>query len=465
MLFNSDVFLQFFAAFLLLYHFVRHRLAARNWLIVIASYVFYGWWDSRFLVLLLASSLLDYTVGLRLSRADDERHRRHWLWLSLAGNLGLLGAFKYCGFFVDSAAMLLESIGFRASLPVLHIVLPVGISFYTFQTMSYTLDVYRRELAPTKSLVNFLAYVSFFPQLVAGPIERASHLLPQFEQTRFITRTMLAEGLWLIVWGLFKKVVIADNLAPLVDLAYQTPIQSGPLVALGTIAFAFQIYGDFSGYSDIARGLARWLGFDLRWNFNLPYAARNLREFWQRWHISLSTWLRDYLYISLGGNRRGPARIRFNLLLTFLLGGLWHGAAWHFVLWGAWHGMGLLALRGWSRRHPRTPLHPFIGWLLTMVFVGYGWLLFRAESLAHAIELTRALAHWSTPSWFASYVVALATFTAPLVAMQIWQARRRDLLAPLRLPREAQAVLQAGLWIGIALFWGKSGTPFIYFQF
>lgn len=501
MQFNSVVFLKFFAAFLLLYHLVRGHRGARNWLVVVGSYTFYGWWDYRFLALLLASSLLDYAVGLRLEATSAAPARRRWVMVSLAGNLGILGAFKYCGFFVDSLAELLTALGFRADLPTLRLVLPVGISFYTFQTLSYTLDVYRRQIVATRDLGAFLAYVSFFPQLVAGPIERASALLPQFLQPRVITRSHLEEGVWLVLWGLFKKVVVADNLAPLVEMAFDQPAPSGPLVVLGTVAFGFQIYADFSGYSDLARGLARVLGFELRWNFRLPYGAGNVREFWRRWHISLSTWLRDYLYISLGGNRRGPARTRVNLLLTMVLGGLWHGAAWHFVVWGLWHGLGLLGHRIWESARPgRTALAvpedhgagwkpapqslhqtaaqamhqaapqaayrtSWVAWLLTISFVFYGWLLFRAPSLARAWVMTKALGDWSSPVWLRSYGVSLVAFTAPLVAMQVWQARRGDLLVALTLPGWARALLQGALLVGVLLFWEKGATPFIYFQF
>ena len=349
MLFNSGIFLQFFAAFLLLYHLCRERLNARNALIVAASYFFYGWWDARFVTLLFLTSLVDYVAGRRVEDASTQGGRRLWLAVSVAANLGVLGFFKYCNFFAASFATLLGALGLRADPWTLNLILPVGISFYTFQSMSYTLDVYRRQIPATRDLLGFLAYVSFFPQLVAGPIERARHLLPQFATERVITATHLREGLWLILWGFFKKVVVADNLAPLVEMVYGGPIASGPAIALGTLAFAFQIYGDFSGYSDIARGLARVLGFDLMVNFNHPYLAGSPREFWRRWHISLSTWLRDYLYISLGGNRRGPWRTRLNLMLTMLLGGLWHGAAWHFVWWGAWHGLGLVLTRGRGR--------------------------------------------------------------------------------------------------------------------
>jgi len=471
MLFNSGVFLQFFAAFLLLYYLVRNHLAARNLLIVLASYLFYGWWDYRFLSLLVLTSLLDYGVGRALDQSTDPRRRRAWLALSLTGNLGLLGFCKYYNFFIDSASVLLTHLGFHVEPRTLNLILPVGISFYTFQSLSYAVDVYRREIPATRDLVNFLAYVSFFPQLVAGPIERARHLLPQFAATRVITRERLVEGVWLMIWGLFKKVVVADNLAPLVELVFDHPHPTGPLVVLGTVAFAFQIYGDFSGYSDIARGLATVLGFDLMVNFNLPYGAASPREFWRRWHISLSTWLRDYLYVSLGGNRRGLWRTRLNLLLTMVLGGLWHGAAWNFVLWGLWHGLGLMLTRPAQAANPSGSARTaragwrWSAWAGTMLLVLYGWLLFRAGSLGQILDLTTALALWSWPDWGGSYALNLVAFTLPLILVQIWQARTGDLLAPVRWPTWGRALLQGVLLLAIVVWWRKEAAPFIYFQF
>lgn len=458
MLFNSGLFLQFFAAFLLCYYAVRGNLQARNWLIVAASYVFYGAWDARFLLLLIGTSLIDYFVAIGLDRAKSEGARRWLLSASLAGNLGVLGFFKYYGFFVESMADLLRVLGVQFEMRVLEVVLPVGISFYTFQTMSYTIDVYRGQIRATRDLASFLAYVSFFPQLVAGPIERAAHLLPQFQRTVSITREMLREGLWLMIWGMFKKVALADNLAPLVEMVYGAEQPSGPMTILATAAFALQIYCDFSGYSDIARGTARVLGFEIMHNFNLPYSAASLREFWGRWHVSLSTWLRDYLYIPLGGNRRGPARTRINLMVTMLLGGLWHGANWTFVLWGLWHGLALALNRArgaWSLR----------GWLGTMLAVLYGWMLFRAESLEHLGRLHRAFLSWSAPEWVGSYAMNLGFFAAPLVLMELWQRRRNDVLAPLRLPAWKLGVLEGVCLVAIVVFWQREKAPFIYFQF
>ncbi|MBI2928918.1 MAG: MBOAT family protein [Verrucomicrobia bacterium] len=466
MLFNSGTFLQFFAAFLLLFYLCRNNLGARNLLIVAASYFFYGWWDYRFLSLLVLTSLVDFFVGLGLERAASDKRRKLLLCVSLAANLSVLGFFKYFDFFVESFAALLERLHLPVHPRTLGIILPVGISFYTFQSMSYIVDVYRRQMKPTRSLVNFLAYVSFFPQLVAGPIERGHHLLPQFETTLRITRAMLAEGLWLALWGMFKKVVLADNLAPLVEMVYENPAATGPMVVLATVAFGFQIYCDFSGYSDIARGTAKVLGFDIMVNFNLPYSATSLREFWRRWHISLSTWLRDYLYVGLGGNRLGRARTYVNLLVTMLLGGLWHGAAWNFVLWGLWHGAGLALNRWWEEaRGPQRRFSAALAWLLTMLCVLYGWLLFRAGAWAQVCSLHAALANWTLPSWWQSYLTNLLAFTLPLVLLQVWQARTGNLLVPLRQPAWTQAVLQGALLLAIVLFWEKKSTPFIYFQF
>lgn len=471
MLFNSDEFLKFFGSLLLLYWLVRRHLTARNALLLAASYVFYGWWDARFLLLLIASTLLDYFVGIGLAGTPpDRKRRRAWLLTaSVAGNLGILGFFKYFGFFAASLAEALGAMGWSADLPTLQIVLPVGISFYTFQTMSYSLDIYRGQMKPTRDFLAFAAYVAFFPQLVAGPIERARHLLPQFESKRSITIDMLREGLWLGTWGLFKKVVLADNLAPLVDRVFENPQAAGPAVTLATIAFGLQIYCDFSGYSDMARGLAKLLGFNLVWNFSLPYFATSPREFWRRWHISLSTWLRDYVYIPLGGNRKGRRRTVINLLTTMSLGGLWHGAAWHFVAWGVWHGIGLAAQRAWPRR-PNTSSSPsrpgaFFGWGATMAFVFLGWLLFRAESIAHVGVLIRSavLAPW--PDWTWSYSISLAMFSLPLLAVECWQARSADLLAPLKVRWPARALIQGGMLAAVILFWETDAAPFIYFQF
>jgi len=467
MLFNSTDFLIFFGVFLLGYLLTQGNLFLRNLLVVVSSYVFYSWWDPRFTVLLLFTSVVDFVVARLLDQPPVEARGRVFLAASIVLNLGVLGVFKYFNFFRESFQSLLTTLGVETQWAGWNVVLPVGISFYTFQSMSYVVDVYRRQMPACHDWLRFLAYVSFFPQLVAGPIERGARLLPQFCRRLTITFADVEQGIWLAIWGMFKKVVLADNLAPLVELVYQQPTTSGPMVVLGTIAFGLQIYCDFSGYCDIACGVAKLLGFNLMLNFNLPYSATSLRDFWRRWHISLSTWLRDYLYVPLGGNRESQARTYVNLGITMLLGGLWHGASLTFVLWGLWHGLGLMANRWWeqrSRRHPsRCPA--WLGWLATQAFVLYGWMLFRAVSLDQAIAFSGAWWNLSVPGWWFPYVKNLAVLAAPLAAMQLWQWRSGNLNAALRLPRWTRAALQAAMVLTIVAFWEPESSPFIYFQF
>ena len=467
MLFNSGVFFQFLAAFLLLYWLARNHLDARNLLIVVASYFFYGWWDWRFLSLLFFSSAFDFLVGIGLGRTQSVRGRRLLVAGSILVNLTILGFFKYWNFFADSMAVLLSGLGFKPNVPSLSIILPVGISFYTFQSMSYAIDVYRGHITPTRQFIRFLAYVAFFPQLVAGPIERARHLLPQFSRCLLITREMIEEGIWLILWGLFKKVVVADHCAALVDMVFEDTTWSALDVLLGTAAFGFQVYGDFSGYSDIARGVARILGFDIMVNFQLPYFATGLRDFWRRWHISFSTWIRDYVYIPIGGNRLGPGRTAANLMLTMTLAGLWHGAAWNFVLWGLWHGLGLSLEHLGSSKRPADdpPRFRWGSWAVTLLFVFYGWLLFRAKSSDQIAAMTLALGHWFVPFRLQSYLIVLLAWTTPLVAMEIWQFKTRNRLQPLAISPVFKTLLQGLILIAILVSWESDKVPFIYFQF
>ena len=337
MLFFEMRFVFFFIIIYTLYVILQciHKKDLQNFLLLVASYIFYGSWDWRFLSLIILSTMIDYFCGQGIGMTDNKKKKRVFLIVSVVANLGILGFFKYSGFFVREFGHLLSLLGFQANMPALNFILPAGISFYTFQTMSYTIDVYRGELKPQKSFLNFATFVSFFPQLVAGPIERATNLMNQIDNERRIEFEKVIEGLRLYVWGVFKKVVIADNLAPIVDSIMLAPGEHNAweLMIAGT-AFAFQIYGDFSGYSDMARGIARMMGFELMQNFNLPYFSKGIRDFWRRWHISLSTWLRDYVYIPLGGNRKGKLRTYINLNLTMLIGGFWHGASWNFILWG-----------------------------------------------------------------------------------------------------------------------------------
>lgn len=464
MLFNSTAFLLFFAAFVLLYSLVRSHLRARNLLILAASYLFYGWWDGRFLCLLILSSLVDFQVGLAIAQAPSDRLRRRWIGVSVLFNLGILGTFKYFGFFLQSFHALLDSLGVQHPSPTWQIVLPVGISFYTFQSLGYTLDVYRRRIEPARDRVAFLAFVSFFPQLVAGPIERASHLLPQFQSPRTLRLHDVESGAWLALWGLFKKVVVADQLAPYAELAFDHDLRSAPVLLLGTVAFAGQIYGDFSGYSDIARGIARCLGFDLMRNFDRPYAATSLRDFWRRWHISLSTWMRDYLYIPLGGNQGTEARIARNLLLTFVIAGLWHGAAWNFVLWGAWHGLALVVQRRWSLLRA-GPLPTPLARALTLLTVGYGWMLFRATQPGALVELHTSLLVWTTPPWTADLALGILPWLLPLVALEFWPGAIPSATTLIRLPHVVRATLAGAAVLAIAAYWERDAVPFLYFQF
>ena len=454
----------------------------RNGLLLLASYVFYAFWDWRFLGLIVLSTGVDFVAGKAIAArpATDEHRpvRLRWLRLSLAVNLGLLATFKYLGFFVDSARDALATLGIESGVGSLEIVLPVGISFYTFQTLSYTIDIYRGRMKDEPSLLKFATYVAFFPQLVAGPIERARDLLPQFSYPTKVSAEALHSGTWLICWGLFKKVVIADNVATVANRTFAMESPDVLQVCLGAWAFAVQIYCDFSGYTDIARGVARTLGFELSLNFNLPYVAQNPSDFWRRWHISLSSWLRDYLYIPLGGNRGATGRTYANLMMTMLLGGLWHGAAWTFVAWGAMHGAMLCAYRAatpWWDAHVTLPaglrgaVIRFLNGLFFFQLVCATWILFRAEDFANAARMFAGLLELPT-DWNASWRAAgdmtlVLTVMAPLVLMQAAQHLSKDHLIVFRVPAPLRAVLYA-LGFLMFLYLGEfGGEAFIYFQF
>jgi len=399
MLFNSFHFLIFFAIVCPLYWLLPYRL--QRYLLLGASYYFYMSWRAHYAALLAFSTLVDYFVALGMARYDDRpRSRKLLLLVSLCSNLGLLFAFKYWGFFGESFEAVSRLLGHPMQWPSLQVLLPVGISFYTFQALSYTIDVYRRRIPAQNSLVLFALYVSFFPQLVAGPIERASHLIPQLLAPRTFEVERALHGLKLVMSGLFKKMVVADNLAPFVERIYGGGGHGEPIVfLLATYAFAFQIYADFSGYSDIAVGVAKLMGFDFISNFETPYFSPTVTEFWHRWHISLSTWLRDYLYIPLGGNRLGPGRTYVNLMLTMLLGGLWHGAHWNFVIWGALNGLYLAASRLWGGRakpwavrfHVPALLVAALQRALTFHLICLTWIFFRSQTLEGSTAMVAAL--------------------------------------------------------------------------
>ncbi|UTW63587.1 MBOAT family protein [bacterium SCSIO 12741] len=410
MVFNSANFLLFFGAFFLLYWFVNKRLSVsfRNALILLASYWFYGAWDWRFLGLIVLSSLIDFMLGQRIFQSKSERQRRLLVGTSLMVNLGILGFFKYFHFFVGSFSQLLNAMGVDVPTSTLEIILPVGISFYTFQTLSYTLDIYKRKIKPAKDWLSFFAFVAFFPQLVAGPIERASSLLPQFYEKKVFERSNYVSGLRLVLWGFFQKIVIADNFGVLADAIFDSTMEANGLTVLvGTFFFGLQIYADFSGYSSIAIGLSRMLGFQLMTNFQTPYLATSFRDFWQRWHISLSTWFRDYLYIPLGGSRKGLGRTYVNLIITFLLSGLWHGANITFLIWGGMHGV-LLAVERRLAWHRGSVLYAPVVFGLVMLL----WLPFRAKGWSHLSQLLTSLVQFSAYNLSQlSEIIAAFSFT------------------------------------------------------
>jgi len=409
--FNSLDFALFLPIVFILYWFVtKHNLRLQNLLIVVASYVFYGWWDWRFLGLIIFSTLVDFLVGWSLSQTKNQRTRRVLLYISIAVNLGFLGFFKYYNFFLDNFIATFSLLGTEFNATSLQIILPVGISFYTFQTLSYTIDVYKGKLTPTRNFIAFSAFVSFFPQLVAGPIERASNLLPQFFKKRIFSHQNAVDGLRQILWGLLKKIVIADNCAVLANTIFSTPeeFSSGTLI-LGAVFFTFQIYGDFSGYSDIAIGTARLFGFNLMQNFAFPYFSRDIAEFWRRWHISLSTWFRDYLYIPLGGSRVPTWKQVRNTFIIFIVSGFWHGANWTFVAWGALNAAYFLPLLLAKKNRQNldnasegrfTPsFKEGLQIIQTFILTTFAWIFFRAESLSHAFEYFDGIFSLSIFTW------------------------------------------------------------------
>jgi len=478
MLFNSIDFAIFLPIVFILYWFVTNRnLRLQNFLILAASYLFYGWWDWRFLSLILFSTLVDYFVGRKLRIEENQTKRKILLWTSILVNFGFLGFFKYCNFFFENFITAFSFFGQQIQGDSLNIILPVGISFYTFQTLSYSIDVYKRKLEPTKDFIAFSAFISFFPQLVAGPIERATHLLPQFYKKRTFDYSKAVDGMRQILWGLFKKIVIADNCAEYANLIFNNSADySGSTLVLGALFFTFQIYGDFSGYSDIAIGTSRLFGFDLMRNFNFPYFSRDIAEFWRRWHISLSTWFRDYLYIPLGGSRGGTWMKVRNTFIIFIVSGFWHGANWTFIIWGALNAMYFLPLllTNNNRNNLETvaqgkllpSLKELSLMLLTFSLTVFAWIFFRVENIGHAFN-------------YISEIFSLSTFTLPEV-----RPRNTILLIMIFiliewLGREHQFAIQnlGFKWkrplrytmyyaIIIAIFWfGDKEQQFIYFQF
>tara|TARA_R110000765_G_scaffold168384_3_gene273397 strand:+ start:11537 stop:12955 length:1419 start_codon:yes stop_codon:yes gene_type:complete len=472
MLFNSLEFLIFFLVVFILYWMLQKNFKVQNILLLVASYIFYAWWDWRFLSLILISSCIDYIAGLQIFNANNQKQRKVWLYISLVANLGFLGVFKYYNFFADSFSQLMNQVGWQPNDLTLNIILPVGISFYTFQTLSYTIDIYRNDFKPTKDIISFFTYIAFFPQLVAGPIERASNLLPQMERKRNLSKEWVKEGLIQIVIGLFRKIVIADTIASYVDLVYgDIGIYNSASVLLATFLYAFQIYFDFAGYSDIAIGSAKLLGFKFNQNFNLPYFSKSLTEFWRKWHMSLSFWLRDYLYISLGGNRKGIKITYRNLLITMLLGGLWHGSSWNFVIWGGIHGL-VLAIEKYLNSKPiAIKLKPFdfLGYPITFAVVLLAWVFFRAQSLTSAIIAVKKIMffEWAMP--FIGDINALANSAFVLLIGILFDYYLFKEKIPLEFLGNkfslAKTVFICSITIVLINLFYSTSNNFIYFQF
>ena len=480
MLFNSIDFLVFLILFFVGYWFVfKSELKLQNAFLLVASYIFYGWWDYRFLSLILLSTIVDYCIGLALYKSLEEPKRKLLLWGSILFNLGVLGFFKYFNFFVDSWVELSNVLGYDIqSTWSLKIILPVGISFYTFQTMSYTIDIYRNKLKPTSDFISFATFVAFFPQLVAGPIERATNLLPQILQSRNFNKDNAIQGLRLIAWGLVKKVVIADTLALKVDDIFNNYTEfGGGVLWLGAIYFAIQIYCDFSGYSDMAIGVSKLFGIELMSNFKFPYFSRNIGEFWQRWHISLSTWFRDYVYIPLGGSRGSKWLSLRNIFIIFLVSGFWHGANFTFIIWGAIHACLFIPiyLLGQNRKHKGTivaehkwlpSLKEFIQILSTFLAVVLAWVFFRSENLTQAIEyLTLMFTSFDFPPIYKSglYIVGALLFID-------WIFKGDERLRFPTLKKYDKRIIRVGeafciLIVVYLVSLNLSSGQFIYFQF
>jgi alginate O-acetyltransferase complex protein AlgI len=476
MLFDTPIFFVFLALVCGIYWMLPH--GRQNKFLLAASYFFYGWWDYRFLLLMAGSTILDFVIARAIDRCEEPNRRRRLLVASLVVNFAILGVFKYFNFFVESFISSASALGFE-NVPVslIHVLLPPGISFYTFQEVAYIVDVYNRRLKASDSLVEYALFISLFPHLIAGPIQRPGHLLPQVQRERQFDDNKFFDGILLIVQGLFRKCVVADNCALLANAAFAGHLgHSVWAVLIGAYAFAWQIYGDFSGYSDMARGAAQMLGFHFMVNFRQPYLSATLQDFWRRWHVSLSTWLRDYLYIPLGGSAHGERKTYRNLVLTMVLGGLWHGANWTFVIWGTIHG-GYLAIERYVRRalgwagekgveaREGSALSLWLKRVLVFQFVCLAWVFFRAESLRAAITFLGGMRNLT---WQPEYLVAfqfLALFSIPLFALDLLLERDgEEYVFQHRSPalRTATAVAVAAM---IALLSANQANAFIYFQF
>lgn len=489
MLFNSLSFALFLPVIFALYWFVNNKsLKAQNGLLLLASYYFYSCWDWRFLFLLAFSTALDYYTGLKIHQANQIKWRRIWLTISVGVNLGFLGFFKYYNFFAESFADFIQVFGLQPTVTTLNIILPVGISFYTFHGLSYVIDIYYKRIEPTTNWVQYSAwvqyslFVSFFPLLVAGPIERATHLLPQVERPRVFRYGQAVDGLKQFLWGLVKKVVIADNCAEYANIIFNnSSAYSGSTLVLGAVLFAFQIYGDFSGYTDMALGTARLFGFELLKNFNYPYFSRNIAEFWRRWHISLSSWFRDYLYIPLGGSRINLAKQVRNTFIIFLVSGFWHGANWTFIVWGGLNALFIMPSVIWKQKKKSTTVvaegrllpsfKEFRQLLLTFSLTVFAWIFFRAESVGHAFQYIADVFSTSIFSNPFQDILAPAKLTVlllvPFMIME-WLGREQNYAIEtvgINWPKPVRWTFYSTLLFIVVMYMNVGGTEFIYFQF
>lgn len=472
MLFNSIEFLLFFIVVLSLYLLLNHRW--QNRLLLLASYFFYGFWDWRFLFLIFTSTVVDYFCALQIDYAQDKKIKKRYLFLSILVNLSILGFFKYYNFFSSNLIALFSDFGLTLDVNTINIILPIGISFYTFQSLSYTIDVYRDEMKPTRNFFDFALFISFFPQLVAGPIERAKRLLPQITKPRTLSMGQFNEGFFLMFWGLFEKIFISGNLAKIVEPVFSSNThQSGSMVLVALYAFSFQIFVDFDGYSNIARGIGKCLGFNIMVNFNNPYAANNPQEFWRRWHISLTSWLRDYLYIPLGGNRGSNWFTIRNIMIVMILGGLWHGASWTFIIWGIYHGFILIMHRIWKQTKKKSgsvsiffDKLPILKWFIFIHMIVVGWAFFRADSIGQASEMLASIIYH-----FDCDVVTIETFFTliaiilPLLIVQCGQIKTKNLMFLYRqhwFIKTFAYALMTYLIFGLGVL---TAEEFMYFQF
>lgn len=480
MLFNSFEFMLFLPIVFLLYWFAFRRYRLQNLFLVISSYVFYGWWDWRFLILIFITSLCSYTTGLLVGRFEKQKHwQKIWGTVNFVANLSILCVFKYYNFFIENLDLALGMLGVHLDWVTLKIILPIGISFYTFQALSYTIDVYRGDVKPTRDVIAFFAYISFFPQLVAGPIERAKDLLPQFQRNRHFEYTKAVDGLRQMLWGFFKKLVIADNCAFAVNTCWDSYAQlPGFTILFIGVLFTFQIYCDFSGYSDIAIGCARLFGINLRRNFEYPYFSRNISEFWRKWHISLMTWFRDYLYIPLGGSRCSKWKVMRNTFIVFFLSGLWHGANWTFIVWGLYHAclISIFIIFGIKNQKKDiigcNKLLPSMkeSFQMTVTFLSvvWGWIIFRTENINQCVDLLRAM---FTNPFFNTHQIYGGIFMIHILLMLIIEWLQRNKQHALQLPekglfryRPFRWTIYISLYVYIITTTGQSQT-FLYFQF